>query len=168
MTSTLELQLARAHQARISKFFPGRGKPQSIAVKTKPQQFDKPVIEAIDSRAALICKQLHPKYLQPVRFNPTWVFIHDIVRFVALRMDVRVAEILGPQRTRRPVFARQIAQHLSCLICRKSLPQIGRAMGRDRTTVLHANRKIAAMRQCDPGFDRLLTDWECFLRFHGE
>ena len=53
---------------------------------------------------------------------------------------------------RRQVSApRQIAMYLAKHLTRQSYPNLGRRFGdRDHTTVLHAVRKVASLRQSDP------------------
>ena len=43
--------------------------------------------------------------------------------------------------------------YLSKKLTPRSLPEIGRKFGRDHTTVMHAVRRIEALRASDDGFD---------------
>ena len=61
-------------------------------------------------------------------------------------------ELCSGSRTRGLVSARQIAMYLTRELTDLSLPRIGQAFGgRDHTTVIHANRKIAELITTRPG-----------------
>ena len=62
--------------------------------------------------------------------------------------SLTVADLCSPSRNRQLVTARQIAMYLARELTELSLPVIGKAFGgRDHTTVMHANRKIAGLMQ---------------------
>lgn len=64
--------------------------------------------------------------------------------------DVTLAALLSHSRLGRFVRARQVAMFLCHRIKRATYPETGRRFGgRDHTTVLHAVRKIAALRATD-------------------
>lgn len=62
-------------------------------------------------------------------------------------------------RTRRAAFARQVAMYLAHVGLGVPMGEIGRAFGRDRTTVTHACHVIEDRRD-DQGFDALLDRLE--------
>lgn len=65
--------------------------------------------------------------------------------------NLTIHELRSQRRTAVVVKARQIAMYLSKKLTGQSLPEIGRRFGdRDRTTVLHAVRKIEALLGKDP------------------
>ncbi|MDX1510419.1 MAG: chromosomal replication initiator protein DnaA [Nitriliruptorales bacterium] len=67
---------------------------------------------------------------------------------VAHHFALSEEELCSPSRTRSLVQARQIAMYLVRELTELSLPKIGEAFGgRDHTTVLHANKKIAQLMQ---------------------
>lgn len=77
--------------------------------------------------------------------------IGRILTTVAADSGLPIQVILSPLRTREVVAARQKGLYLSYVMSGKSLPEIGRRFGgRDHTTVLHAVRKIGALREFDP------------------
>lgn len=79
------------------------------------------------------------------------VRIEDIQRVVSQHYDVARNELLSNRRTRKIVRPRQIAMYLAKQLTPRSLPEIGRRFGgRDHTTVLHAVRKVEAMKAEDP------------------
>lgn len=81
------------------------------------------------------------------------VTIENIQKTVAEYYKIRVADLLSPQRTRNLARPRQMAMALSKELTSHSLPEIGRAFGgRDHTTVLHASRKVTALRESDTRF----------------
>jgi chromosomal replication initiator protein len=71
--------------------------------------------------------------------------MHEIERAVCQRFHLTVEEMRGPCRLRKIARPRQMAMYLCREMTGASLPQIGRHFRRDHTTVLHAQRKIAAM-----------------------
>ncbi|SET68660.1 chromosomal replication initiator protein DnaA [Thalassotalea agarivorans] len=76
------------------------------------------------------------------------VTIDNIQRTVAEYYKIKVSDILSKRRTRSIARPRQIAMALSKELTNHSLPEIGEAFGgRDHTTVLHATRKVEALRQ---------------------
>ena len=93
------------------------------------------------------------------------VSLDNIKRTVADYYKVKVADLLSKRRNRSVARPRQVAMALSKELTNHSLPEIGDAFGgRDHTTVLHACRKIAELRETtsDIGEDyknllRLLT-----------
>ncbi len=68
-------------------------------------------------------------------------------------------------RTRSPhgALARQIAMYLAHTVFAMSFGRIGRLVGRDRTTVAHACRRIEDARE-QPGFDERLRQLELQCR----
>ncbi len=72
------------------------------------------------------------------------VTVHLIMDEVAPYFDFTVEELCSKSRTRKLSTARQIAMYLTRELTDMSLPKIGDAFGgRDHSTVLHANHKIA-------------------------
>jgi chromosomal replication initiator protein len=79
------------------------------------------------------------------------VSVEDIQQTVATHFNLRLAEILGPRRTKDLVLGRQVAQYLCKQLTTKSYPDIGRAFGgRDHTTVIHAVRNVDNLLPRDP------------------
>ena len=78
------------------------------------------------------------------------VSIDNIQKTVAEYYKIRVADLLSPRRTRSITRPRQIAMALAKELTNHSLPEIGTAFGgRDHTTVLHACRKVAELKDAD-------------------
>lgn len=78
------------------------------------------------------------------------VSIDNIQRTVAEYYKIKIADLLSKRRSRSIARPRQVAMALSKELTNHSLPEIGDAFGgRDHTTVLHACRKIAELRESD-------------------
>jgi chromosomal replication initiator protein len=90
------------------------------------------------------------------------VTTENIQKTVAEYYKIRVADLLSPRRTRTVTRPRQIAMALAKDLTTHSLPEIGDAFGgRDHTTVLHACRKVAELREADA---RIKEDYNNLLR----
>ena len=78
------------------------------------------------------------------------VSIDNIQRTVAEYYKIKIADVLSKRRSRSVARPRQVAMALAKELTNHSLPEIGDAFGgRDHTTVLHATRKIADLREAD-------------------
>lgn len=78
------------------------------------------------------------------------VSIDNIQRVVAEYYKIKVADLHSKRRTRSVARPRQVAMALSKELTSQSLPEIGNHFGgRDHTTVLHACRKVAELREID-------------------
>jgi len=87
------------------------------------------------------------------------VSIENIQKTVADFYKIKVADMFSKKRTRNLARPRQIAMALSKELTNQSLPEIGESFGgRDHTTVIHACRKVAELRetQADIGRDYLV------------
>ena len=80
------------------------------------------------------------------------VTMEGIQKVVAEFYKMRVSDLLSRRRNRSIARPRQLAIALARELTNHSLPEIGDAFGaRDHTTVLHACRRIAALRKSDTG-----------------
>lgn len=78
------------------------------------------------------------------------VTVENIQRTVAEYYKIKVADLLSKRRNRSVARPRQTAMALAKELTNHSLPEIGDVFGgRDHTTVLHACRMIAELRQSD-------------------
>ncbi len=90
------------------------------------------------------------------------VTLESIQKTAAEYFKVRVSDLLAKKRTRSIARPRQIAMALAKELTSHSLPEIGEAFGgRDHTTVLHACRKVAELREAD---SRIAEDYRNLLR----
>ena len=82
------------------------------------------------------------------------VSIENIQKTVAEYFKLRVADLLSKRRSRSIARPRQLAMALAKELTNHSLPEIGDAFGgRDHTTVLHACRRITALRETEKRVD---------------
>ena len=89
------------------------------------------------------------------------ITIDNIKRQVSTYYNIRVADLSSPRRTRSLARPRQIAMRLAKELTQHSLPEIGQSFSKDHTTVLHACRKVAELREKDV---RIREDYENLLR----
>ena len=83
------------------------------------------------------------------------VSIENIQKTVADFYKIKVADMYSKKRTRNLARPRQIAMALAKELTPLSLPEIGDAFGgRDHTTVLHACRKVAELREQEQSISR--------------
>lgn len=76
------------------------------------------------------------------------VGVDNIQRTVAEYYKIKVADLLSKRRSRSVARPRQVAMALAKELTNHSLPEIGDAFGgRDHTTVLHACRKVQALKE---------------------
>jgi chromosomal replication initiator protein len=74
----------------------------------------------------------------------------DIISVVCKHFSLTKEEILSGKRKKELVLPRQIAIFLIREQTTKSLPEIGKIMGgKDHTTIMHAERKIAELLKVD-------------------
>ena len=67
----------------------------------------------------------------------------DIIEHVSRYFELSLEELYGNSRAAAIAQARQIAMYLCRELTSLSLPKIGALIGRDHTTVMYANKKIA-------------------------
>ncbi|OCG00325.1 chromosomal replication initiator protein DnaA [Gilliamella sp. wkB112] len=76
------------------------------------------------------------------------ITIDNIQKTVAEYYKIKVSDLLSKRRSRSVARPRQVAMALAKELTNKSLPEIGDGFGgRDHTTVLHACRKIAELKE---------------------
>lgn len=71
---------------------------------------------------------------------------------VAAHYGISLAALLSPNRSRRIAHARQVAMWIAREELRRSFSEIGRAFGRDHSTVAHAVETVSALAQTEPVF----------------
>jgi chromosomal replication initiator protein len=90
--------------------------------------------------AEIVLKDLIPEGGEPEITAPL------IIAQTAAYFGLSIEELTGPSRGRHLVLARQIAMYLCRELTEMSLPKIGQQFGgRDHTTVMYAQRKIAQL-----------------------
>jgi hypothetical protein len=84
-----------------------------------------------------------------------------LLRIVSFKSDLSPQVLVAQRRHKTVTHWRQILMYLAHNLTGYSYPQIGRLTGgRDHTTVLHAVRKITAMREAEPDIDAIITELE--------
>ncbi|HEY0435726.1 MAG TPA: chromosomal replication initiator protein DnaA, partial [Phenylobacterium sp.] len=87
--------------------------------------------------------------------NERKVTVDQIQKTVAEHYSLKQADLISERRARAVARPRQVAMWLAKQITTRSLPDIGRRFGgRDHTTVLHAVRRIEALKAEDPAIAR--------------
>lgn len=108
---------------------------------------------AVAKRGALIAALHLPRQdrtLPPMPLTRS----QKIVRAVCERYEVQRLDLMSDRRHKKLVLPRHVAAYLLKTLTPRSLPQIGKELGgRDHTTILHAVRKIEALRQTDAKLD---------------
>jgi chromosomal replication initiator protein len=90
------------------------------------------------------------------------ISIDNIQKTVADYYKIKVSEMYSKKRSRNIARPRQVAMALAKELTHLSLPDIGEAFGgRDHTTVLHACRKIAALKTTSQDITR---DFDSLLK----
>jgi chromosomal replication initiator protein len=90
------------------------------------------------------------------------VTVDQIQKMVSEHFGLKQADLISERRARAVARPRQVAMWLAKQVTTRSLPDIGRRFGgRDHTTVLHAVRRIEALKETDPQIGR---DVEVLLR----
>jgi chromosomal replication initiator protein len=90
------------------------------------------------------------------------VTLENIQKTVAEYFRVKVSDLHSARRSRSITRPRQMAMALAKELTQHSLPEIGQAFGgRDHTTVIHACRKVAELRESDANVE---NDYTILLR----
>ncbi len=85
-----------------------------------------------------------------LRASDRKVTIDEIMRKVAEHHNLRLSDMTSARRARAVARPRQIAMYLAKTLTSKSLPEIGRRFGgRDHTTVMHAVKRVEALKETD-------------------
>jgi len=74
--------------------------------------------------------------------EPVKVEVDTIIQVVSDHYKMAISDILGKKRNKEIVMPRQVAMYLAREMAQMSYPDIGRAFGRDYTTVIHSYEKI--------------------------
>jgi chromosomal replication initiator protein len=85
----------------------------------------------------------------PPRSSPASV--DDVIKAVCNHFNLRSSDVLGKDRHRSVAHARHVAIYLCRQRLKCSYPELGRHFGhRDHTSVMHAVKKVEALRVADP------------------
>jgi hypothetical protein len=134
-------EVKRRHQS----FFGKRAAPVMVAPQPIPRPKETLAPPIPDALMVVALDQIE-KWRMPRSY------VETIQRAVlVLFPDVTLQDLKSARRTKNIVHPRQLAMYLVKTLTPRTLPDIGRRFGgRDHTTVLHAIRKIDALRRSDP------------------
>jgi chromosomal replication initiator protein len=90
--------------------------------------------------------------------EPVKVDVDVLIQVVAEHFKMKVADILGKKRNKEIVMPRQVAMYLAREMASMSYPDIGRAFGRDYTTVIHSYEKIKSEIKKDSGLKNTVSE----------
>ena len=89
------------------------------------------------------------------------ISIDEIIKIVAGKLNIKIADIKAHNKNKNMVFARQIAMYLSRKLTDHSFPDIGEKIGgRDHSTVIYANNKILKSIETDSKLKNLIQEIE--------
>ena len=90
------------------------------------------------------------------------ITIENIQKTVAEYYNIRISDLLSKRRNRSITRPRQIAMAITRELTSHSLPEIGDSFGgRDHTTVIHACKKAASLKE---NSNRIKADYENIIR----
>jgi chromosomal replication initiator protein len=93
--------------------------------------------------------------------NKEDISIEEIIKTVAGKMNVKIADIKAHNKNKNLVLARQISMYLARKLTTFSYPDIGQKIGgRDHSTVIYANNKILNAIDADPNFKKMVQEIE--------
>lgn len=91
--------------------------------------------------------------------NSARVMLKDAINLVCDRYGVSGADVVSMKREASICRPRQVVMWLGRNVLKRTLPEIGRALGgRDHTTVISGVRKIDCLRESDPVLQQQLDD----------
>lgn len=92
------------------------------------------------------------------------VNIDEIIKIISGKLNIKISDIKAHNKNKNIVFARQIAMYLARKLTNYSFPDIGQKIGgRDHSTVIYANNKIANSIKTDVKVKNLIQEIEEIL-----
>ncbi|MDQ3814678.1 MAG: chromosomal replication initiator protein DnaA [Armatimonadota bacterium] len=98
------------------------------------------------------------RYYSTAEAEPIKVDVETIIQVVSDHFKMPVSDILGKKRNKEIVMPRQIAMFLAREMGGMSYPDIGRAFGRDYTTVIHSYEKIKSEVKKDSSLKNTISE----------
>jgi len=93
------------------------------------------------------------------------ITIEKIQKFIGQKFKLKISDLKSKNNSPYVAFPRQIAMYLARELTNASLPEIGKKFGnKHHTTVLHSIKKISELRNIDPKFDKMITDFMNYFR----
>lgn len=84
--------------------------------------------------------------------------LNPLVLAICNKFDVTKEELLGKRRNKKYVDARHVLFYLAYTKTSLTLPEIGRLVDRDHTTILHGCQKIKRAKSYDPDLELLIIE----------
>jgi len=98
------------------------------------------------------------RYYSTAEADPIKIDVDTIIQVVSDHFKMPVADILGKKRNKEIVLPRQVAMFLAREMGQMSYPDIGRAFGRDYTTVIHSYEKIKTETKKDSALKNVISE----------
>lgn len=113
------------------------------------------------SELKLAIAWLKPLNEEPDKIEPS---LSEIVNLVCKTYRVPRGELISHRKSNHIVWPRHVAMYLCYTLTRHSLPSLGTYFaGFDHTSVLHARKKVARLRQEKPEIEAQLRRLETLL-----
>ena len=144
MMSPLELAVRRARMLRPLKIEP---KPAA----TPPVR----IIEIVNGRQKFPPPPKPPR-LEEVLLPIPSAFAHlptvnEVLLIVAAEYGIKSRDLCSRNRQAVLVRQRHVAMYLATHLCGRSLPEVGRQMGFDHSSVIHGRDKVVLRLKTEPG-----------------
>ncbi len=95
------------------------------------------------------------------------VTVDEIMKTVAAKFNIRIADLKSQKKNKNLVIPRQIAMYLARRLTSHSFPDIGAKIGgKDHSTVIYANNKIKDLLEKDPKIEVVVRELEESLNRH--
>ena len=95
------------------------------------------------------------------------VTVDEIMKTVAAKFNIRIADLKSQKKNKNLVIPRQIAMYLARRLTSHSFPDIGAKIGgKDHSTVIYANNKIKDLLEKDPKIEVVVREIEESLNRH--
>lgn len=89
------------------------------------------------------------------------ISIDEIIKIVAAKLNIKIADVKAHNKNKNMVMARQIAMYLARKLTNHSFPDIGQKIGgRDHSTVIYANNKILKLIEADAKLRTMIGEIE--------
>jgi chromosomal replication initiator protein len=93
--------------------------------------------------------------------NKEDITVEEIIKIVGAKLNVKIADIKAHNKNKNFVLARQISMYLARKLTNLSFPDIGQKIGgRDHSTVIYANKKIAQQLETNANTKKMVNDIE--------
>lgn len=93
--------------------------------------------------------------------------IRDVAEGVCIRFSMTMDQIRGVNATRHYARPRQIVMFLAREMTGQSLPQIGRYLCRDHTTIMYGQRLVSRLVAADPNTAAAVESCRAIIRHRG-